>query len=274
MPQSWNAASQWLINQAASVYCWNNELLYWQVKTRWHYAGGPAYLPVPVSERLCQSFNHQDVWHHNKPNLKDNLMFRLWPELSHQMKRKVASFFEENNLTDFDFFDHGGRAMVFLSTDKTNGRQRIARMEANHSFRSIRPENPTVLQPFVTNEGDVDSYDGIKLEIMPEIVPLNKLPARSHYPSGFSLARDFHVAVFHLSFGTNLTYGDEIFDADSEPQNVGVLPDGKIVSHDPEFRFGVQARELQTHFRKQKESVSLAPYAQDLYGMASGAHYF
>ncbi len=272
--ESWANASAWTRHQAAQVYTYDDALSYWKVTRRWHFAGYEPYIAAPVSKKLIDSFKHELTWHKNHPNLRHNLMLRDWLRLPMPVRKKIALFFEGNGLTDFDFFDHGGRAMVFLATDMNSGKRRIARMEADHHSRSIRPAHPSVLQSLHSNQDSLADYERIKLEILPEIVPIHKLPARDAQSSVPPMAKDFHEASYYLGHGSNLTYHGAMFDRDADPQNMGLLPDGRVVSLDPEFIFGDEAMQLYTYIKEQGAFSALAPYAGQLYGAEPEARFF
>lgn len=201
-------------------------------------------------------------------------MLRDWLRLPSRMQERISLFFESKGLTDFDFFDHGGRAMVFLAVDASSGKRRIVRMEADHGSRSIRPAHPSVLQALHSNEDSLADYERIKLEILPEIVPLHKLPARDAQSSVPPIAKDFHEASYYLGHGSNLTYDGAMFDRDADPQNMGLLPDGRVVSLDPEFIFGDDAMQLYNHIKGQGAFSALEPYAAQLYGAVPDKRFF
>lgn len=147
--------------------------------------------------------------------------------------------------TDFQFIDHGGRALAFRTDNKHTGEQHILRIEAPHSHRMHRPHHNTVLPAFHTwgedsKEGG-DYFHNIKIEICREVLPLSKLPLRKDYLHTQDLVNIFHRALHAVSWGTNMTYPIGLFDRDADPHNVGLLPNGHVVTFDPEMITGAAA---------------------------------
>lgn len=269
---SWPAAIAFLKAQAKDAYVWDERLSYWAVKTRWHYWDSPPRIETSAAPRLKEAFAHAAAWHQNHPSLRHNFMMNVWAELSDPMQSRIASFFEENGLTDFDFLDHGGRGMVFHARDQKTGRTRIARLEADHSSRTRRLNHPSVLQAYHHNEDDLERYQRVKLEILPEIIPLHKMPGRRLV--GKDEQQAYHIMTYFLAHGTNLTYSNHIYDYDASVENVGLLPDGKIVSLDPQFHYGEEGRFPRDIMNKSAEMQSLRPYVSQIYGMANDAGFF
>ncbi len=264
----WNERIEWLKDQAKEAYVWDEAASYWRVKTRWRYEGHPLATYPPPQIDLTHSFKHAAEWTEDNPNLSGNLMFRAWPELSVQSRSAINDWVRKQGLKDIEFFDHGGRAMAFRGIDERTGRYRILRVEADHSSRSIRIVHPSVLQPYAADE----SIDRIRLEILPEIVPLHKLPARPKLSAERSIVDVFQETVVVASHGTNFTYDADVFDVDTDAANVGILPDGKIVSLDPEFRFGKTAADWRKGFAK--NFAEIKEFAPRLYGLVSNDLYF
>lgn len=269
---NWPGAITYLKAQADVAYVWDDRLSYYAVKTRWYYWDYAAPVPTSPSKHLCDAFDQAASWHQNHPSLRHNFMMNAWPELTGLHQSRIAAFFEENGLSDFDFLDHGGRAMVFHARDKETGRTRIARMEADHSSRSRRLNHSSVLQSYAHNEDDLARYNNVKLEILPEIVPLHKMPGRRLVTEAGQGAH--HAMTYFMAHGTNLTYDDDIYDYDASVENVGLLPDGKIVSLDPQFLYGEKTKSPRALMNGTKEMQMLRPYAPQLYGLSSNQLYF
>ncbi len=236
IPKSWKPRIDWLKAQADKAYGWNLRLGYYEVRNRWY-----PPVTVPASYNLRKAFDHQHLWKKNFPNLEHNLMMKAWPRLMPQTRDKIGNFFKGCNIDHFELLDHGGRAMVFRAMNE-KGRIRIARLEADHPNRSTRPLHRTVLPAYMSNEHRLDEYERIKLEVLAEVVPLHKLPGRPPSTAEQTLRDSFHDAVTDISTGTNLTYDETMFDQDTSPQNVALLPDGRIATMDPEFVYGDEAR--------------------------------
>lgn len=270
---SWSDTIAFLKEQANAAYVWNEDLGYWQVKERWHYWGHPEPVITMPVRHLRDAFEQADLWHKNHPSLSGNFMMRAWPALSERVQKDIAYFFEaEGQLQNFDFLDHGGRAMVFTAKDRQTGRTRVARMETNHDGRTPRLKHSTVLQPYLSNEGDMWWCNDIKLEILPEIVPLHKIPGRRELCAQDEHA--YHQMTYWLSHGTNWMYDWEMYDYDADVTNVGLLPGGKIVSLDPQYLFNAAAKAPRTLFYQSPEARALYPHAPGLYGLPSNDLYF
>lgn len=198
-------------------------------------------------------------------------MMRAWPNLREETREGISAFFAERGLSDFSFFDHGGRAVVFRAREGQSGRIRIVRVEADHASRSIRPAHDTVLAALSSNQADVRAYEGVKLEVVPEIVPLHKLPARALLASEEE-SLSFHKATYEISHGTNTRYRRGMYDRDSDSPNIGILPDGKVVSLDPEFIFGRRA--VMWHRALRHGWPDISPDMDVLYGLSPSARFF
>lgn len=229
---------QWLRDQAARHYIRDAQAQYFRVRA-----------PRGATARtLRDAWNKLPAQHAFFPILHSNLFMNLLPQLPLSARTRISNFFTAHGLRDFEFLDHGGRAIAFRARHWPTGQMRIARMEAPHSFRHPRPDHPVILRPFACNEGHFRFYGDVKLEILPEVMPLSKI-YRNRDLVGMSLLRNaFHDAVLGLAHGTNMMYSPDMFDFDAEPQNVGLLPDGRVVSFDPEIVAGEKARDKHRHF--------------------------
>lgn len=229
----------WLREQALRYYVWDEAGRYHRVKAS----------RGPTARTLRQSWQALPEMADRFPNLKHNLFVRALPFLPLAARAQINSFFMAHGLRDFEFLDHGGRALAFRAFHLPSRQLRIARMEAPHHGRAPRPAHPTILPAFASNQGRMGGYGDIKLEILPEVMPLSKI-LRAQDLGQVELLRDlFHQAVVGLSWGTNLMYPATMFDRDAEPQNVGLRPDGRLVSFDPEIITGTKAQEAQRRFK-------------------------
>ena len=228
----------WLQDQAARHFVWDEPGRYYRVR-----AGRGAIYP-DLRTAWDNIGNHQAAF----PNIHHNLFADRVQFLSNRLSARIAGFFSRQGLTDFELLDHGGRALAYRARHIPTGQMRIARMEAPHSGRCLRPVHPVVLPPFASNENDLKRYSDFKLEIMPEIMPLSKILRGYDICKDSILSDHFYRAVNGLSWGTNLMYPPHMFDRDAELQNVGVRPDGKIVTLDPEIVTGQRAILKQRHF--------------------------
>lgn len=264
-PDNWALRAQWLWEQAQQAFVWNEALGYYETRD------AVQSLAAAAAPDLKTAFAQSAAWGEAHPNLTHNLMMRVWPKLREETRDGIAAFFAERGLSDFSFFDHGGRAVVFRARDRQSGRIRLAQLEADHFSRSVRPVHDTVLAAFASNEADIGAYERVKLEIMPEIVPLHKLPARALLGSEAE-SLSFYKAGFEISHGTNVRYGRSMYDRDADMPNVGILPDGKVVSLDPEFVFGREAAMWHRAFRHGRHDLS--PDMGALYGLSPRARFF
>lgn len=228
----------WFQDQAARHFVWDEPGRYYRVR-----AGRGAIYP-DLRTAWNNIGNHQAAF----PNIHHNLFADRVQFLSNRLSARIAGFFSKQGLTDFELLDHGGRALAYRARHIPTGQMRIARMEAPHSGRCLRPVHPVVLPPFASNENDLKRYSDFKLEIMPEIMPLSKILRGCDIRKDSILSDHFYRAVNGLSWGTNLMYPPHMFDRDAELQNVGVRPDGKIVTLDPEIVTGQRAILKQRHF--------------------------
>ncbi|QQG36931.1 MAG: hypothetical protein HYS17_03935 [Micavibrio aeruginosavorus] len=229
----------WLREQAAQAYVWDEAGQY-------HRVIAPR---GPTARTLREAWQSLSAADERFPSLKHNLFVGALPRLPLAARAQINAFFSAQGLRDFEFLDHGGRAIAFRAYHLPSRQFRIARMEAPHGCRYARPRHPAILQPFASNEGRMKAYGDIKLEILPEVMPLAKL-YKACDADQVKLLRDlFHEAVLGLSWGTNLMYPATMFDRDAEPQNVGVRPDGRIVSFDPQIITGAPAQAAQRHFK-------------------------
>lgn len=230
----------WLREQAAKAYAWDDRAQYFRVRRE---------LPYKVHARL------KDAWHAlpdlmtDFPHLNGNLFIRSLQDMDNDTKDRIESFFMTRGYADFQFLGHGGRALAFRARHIPSGQIHVARMEAPHSARSMRPAHPVVLQAFASNEDDMRAHGDMKLEVLPEIVPLPKLRSPMGHTDNALLCQIYNSAVYDLAMGTNLMYPHTMFDHDSEPQNVGIRPDGRVVSFDPAFLLGRKGEGRQARFR-------------------------
>lgn len=211
--------------------------------------------PYPTLSAAFENLRQQITSRPNQhPNLQSCLMFVDWlnaraqnPAFLHPIDEALAAV----GYTDFQFIDHGGRALAFRTHHKHTGHQHILRIEAPHSHRMHRPHHPTILPAFYTwgENGNNDGFHNIKIEICREVLPLSKLPLRKDYLHTQDLVNIFHRALHAVSWGTNMTYPIGLFDHDADPHNVGVLPNGHIVAFDPEIITGADAMRAHHHFK-------------------------
>lgn len=164
--------------------------------------------------------------------------------------RRMDDFVSDHGYQVLEFFDHGGRAMVFRVRHAPTGKQLVLRVEGDHTHRQPRPVHSTVLQAVLSNQAMLDDFSHIKMEILPEIIPLTKLPARARCRGDDRLSKIFNDAVLDLSWGTNRTYPKNWFDFDAEPQNTGMMPDGRVVTLDPEIFTGTKAIKRRQRFSR------------------------
>ena len=234
----------WLQEQAARRYTWDDKAQYHRVlheKVAAH-TRLPARTLRDAWARLPQELAYF-------PNLKSNLFVSELDCLPVSARARISAFFTAQGLRDFEFLDHGGRAITYRALHVPTGQIRVARMEAPHCSRFPRPHHSVVLQPFATNEGRMKHYGDIKLEVLPEVVPLSHLYKDINDIEVPLLKKAFQDAVWDLSWGTNLMYSHRMFDRDAEAQNVGLLPDGRIASFDPEVVTGERAERKQSRFK-------------------------
>ena len=236
---SWDSRIQWLRRQADQAYVLDLDSNTWAVN-------------IPC---LSQKFNTLSGALHNITNddLRQrygNLTYQAIPGIDPKIMTRMDDYLRDHNYTDFQFFDFGGRALVFRLRDQRSLETCVVRVEVDHSCRQIRPAHNTVLQPRLSNQSIIGNFADIKIEVMPEIVPLTKLPARILCQNNNDLYRAFTSAIVGISWATNLTYHAEMFDFDAEPQNVGVLPSGRVVTLDPEIEVGVDARLRRQRFNE------------------------
>lgn len=223
----------WLRQQAQELYVWDEAGSYARVKRE---------LDTPVHATLTEAFAAVAGLEEDHHNLKHNLFCRYLEKLSEESRFKLASYFERRGYCDFQFLGHGGRAMAYRAFHESSKQIHVVRLEAPHRFRKARPRHTVVLQPFASNQNNLKAYEGVKLEALPEIVPLTKLPRRYKEGDNDALVHEFHRALFFFGYGTNMMYPLDIYDKDFDPTNVGLRPDGRIVSFDPECVRGKQAR--------------------------------
>lgn len=234
---SWASRIEWLRRQADQAYTLDLDSNTWAVNLpclspKFNTLSG-ALKNIP-DEALRQRYG--------------NLTYQTIPTIDPKIMARMSDFLHDHHYSDFQFFDFGGRALVFRLRDQRSLETCVVRVEVDHSCRQIRPVHGTVLQPRLSNQSIIGDFADIKIEVMPEIVPLTKLPARILCQNNNDLYRAFTSAIVGISWATNLTYRAEMFDFDAEPQNVGVLPSGRVATLDPEIEIGAGARERRHRF--------------------------
>ena len=233
---TWESRIRWLKQQAKKSYGPVDAAGYAPVLRR------PGEFQSPIWPRLRDAFNDIACLTPAFPHVANNLMTRHLPELKDEIVTAIDDFFAAEGLADFEFLDHGGRALVYRAHHVPTGQTRVARIETPHRYRGERIHHPAILQAFATNAPVMDSYAGIKLEALPEQIPLNKVLLREGlYRVDGETPDHVATAAWYMAWMTNLTYPGHLFDADSDPTNVGVSPHGKIRSHDPEIRTASRA---------------------------------
>lgn len=239
---TWESRIRWLKQQARAAYGPVDNAGYAPILRH------PNEFQSPVWPTLKQAFNDVSALAPDFPHLAHNRVTETLPHLPRDVVRAFDDFFAAHDLADFEFLDHGGRAVVFRALHRPTGQTRIARVEAPHLYRAQRPDCAVVLQPFATNQWELGSFAQIKLEVLPEQLPLHKAIRRA----GLTYAHEgtdrlIHRAAWYLAKMTNLAYPADMIDRDAEPQNVGISPQGKIRSHDPEMRRGSWVEEEHAH---------------------------
>ncbi|MFA7276004.1 MAG: hypothetical protein WC043_04310 [Pseudobdellovibrionaceae bacterium] len=231
----------WLRGQAARAFDWDRKTVAHFVKRR---ADTPEF---PVHKNFARAYEGLMDIRDYFPKLHHNRMADMFEGEGADMIEKVGDILEKEGYADFSFLDHGGRALAFRARHKESGKTHVIRAEAPHAARQARPQHATVLPSYFTHEGADIMH--IKLEALDEVVPLSKLPDRPQESEKGSPFYDiFHRAVYHLGWGTNLTYPKDMFDRDAEPQNVGITPEGRIVTFDPEIIQGPRALHMQRQY--------------------------
>ncbi len=223
--------------QAQRAFIWDEPAQYFRVRA----VRGETY------PTLLQAWDHLGDNSARFPNLAHNLFADQVLYLSDRVRNRINRFFIKQGLTDFEFLDHGGRALAYRARHIPTGQMRIVRMESPHSHRFARPQHAGILQPFASNQDDMMRFGNMKLEVLPEIMPLSKI-WRSKCQGDELMQEPFSGVIAGLSRGTNMLYSVSMFDADAEPQNVGLRPDGRIVSLDPEVVTGARAERQHRHF--------------------------
>lgn len=235
---------QWLRDLAARHYVWD-------ARAGYHRVIGLHKQPSTMTpaRSLRGAWERLPRVQQDFPHLKNNFFVRDLAALPEKTRARISLFFEAHGMRDFEFLGHGGRAIAYRALHAPSGQMRVARMEGVHSHRFARPDHPVVLQPYVTNEGLTPHYGDIKVEILPEIVPLSRLyddVPGDHVPM---LKESFQHAIYSLARGVNMMHGASSYDNDADAANVGLRPDGRIVSLDPEVVTGARAQEKQRHFK-------------------------
>ncbi len=228
---------QWLRDFAQRYYVWDSQARYHRV------SGLNPPSPYPPAENIRSAWNKLPQLVEDMPHLRHNFFVRDLSTLSEGAQTRINTFFTACGLRDFEFLGFGGRAITYRALHGPSGQYRVARMEGAHSARMPRPVHPVVLQPYQTNQNAMARHDNIKLEIMPEIVPLNKAFHKAALPEIPLLKEAYYQAAVGLGWGTNMMYNQNMFDRDAEYHNIGIRPDGRLVSFDPEIITGACARE-------------------------------
>jgi hypothetical protein len=234
---SWASRIEWLRKQAELAYILDLESQTWAVN-----------IPCLTPQFNTLSGALQNIPVESLGQRTGNLTYRAVPAMGEKIMTRMDDFLRDHHYGDFQFFDCGGRALVFRVRDRRSLETCVVRVEIDHSSRQIRPRHTTVLQPCLSNQAMIGDFADIKIEVMPEILPLTKLPARRVCEKREDFSRAFSAAIVGISWATNLTYHAEMFDFDAEPQNVGVLPSGRVVTLDPEIETGAAARERRHRF--------------------------
>lgn len=235
---------QWLRDRAARHYVWDP-------RARYHRVAGPAKQPAAPgpARSLRDAWEQLPRVQQDFPHLRHNFFVRDLADLPSRARARISLFFEAYGLRDFEFLGHGGRAIAYRALHGPSGQMRVARMEGAHSHRFPRIGHPVILQPYATNEGFTRHYGGIKLEILPEVVPLSHL-YKDIGGENVPLLKDaFQHAIYSLARGVNMMHGPSSYDNDADAANVGLRPDGRIVSFDPEIVTGAVAREKHRYFK-------------------------
>lgn len=95
-----------------------------------------------------------------------------------------------------------------------------------------------MLPALATNAGSEAQYEGVKLEVLQEVVPLCKLPAYPSEDGEADTTLRFGDTTLEIAKAINVVYEPHMFDRDADVSNVGIMPDGKVVTLDPAFVFG------------------------------------
>ena len=229
----------WLKDQARLSFVFDRS------SKRYHVNDAVVSATQPVFSVWSQSVHHLCKEQVDFPNLLHCLMFRKWNDLLTNERQDIIEHIDATlsawGYNDFQFLDHGGRAMAFRTAHRPSGERRVLRIEAPHEARRDRPVHPTVAKPHHAIEGA--AFDGIKIEICDEFVPLNKLPDVSLFYS------HFYSDFVDLAHAANMTYPQTLFDRDAEPQNVGLSPDAHILTFDPQIITGEEAMDAHRHFK-------------------------
>lgn len=225
--------------------------------------------PIPLIKKgsLRTAFSRVARMQYDNRLLFGNLTMRWRHNITPQTWRLMDEFLGDAGYSGYTYLGNGGRAVAFLVKKRGGDRPYVLRVEVSHRDRQVRPNHPTVLQPYLANQSIVHEFQGVKLEVLDEILPLSRMPERlSDERLGEEYARGASVAKVFLGWGTNVTYPEDWFDYDADPGNVGVLPGGRIVSFDPEINVG-DAAQIR-HARVVAAHPGLTPsILRDLYGV-------
>lgn len=255
--RTWNGRIEWLRAQARVSYHADgmvNHDAIWQPTND---------VPATRHATLSDAFNALNQLAPAYCNLGGNLAMRAWGPMPDAVQKRMAEFVADQGYTDLSYLGNGGRAVAFRARHGASGEMRVVRVEADHNCRQLRPVHPTVLQAFVSNQNMLDDFDQVRIEMLPEVVPLTRLPERVGARDG----RAYTNAILDLSWGTNKAYPRDWFDYDSEPQNVGILPTGQVVTFDPEIFIDADAAQRRREFERHHRNPR-AEFWATLYGIA------
>lgn len=233
----------WLKQQADRYYVWDE-------RAQYHRVLHPVPLrPVRPAHTLRDAWCRLPQQYEKFPNLPGNLFVCELKKLSIVSRAQIGAFFSAQGLRDFEFLGHGGRAIAYRALHVPTGQMRVVRMEAPHACRFPRPHHPAILQPFASNEGHMKPFGDIKLEVLPEVVPLSRLYRPLYEMPDSFMKEAFMDAVYDFARGTNMAYSVNMYDRDAKAQNVGLRADGRIVSFDPEVVTGTAAQRKHRYFK-------------------------
>ncbi|WP_051054920.1 hypothetical protein [Micavibrio aeruginosavorus] len=252
--RTWNGRIEWMRAQAwASFHADGmvNHDAIWQPKND---------VPATRYATLSDAFNALNQLAPTFSNLGGNLAVRAWAPMPDVVRARMTDFVADHGYTDLSYLGNGGRAVALRARHSASGEMRVVRVEGDHHCRQPRPLHSTVLQAFSSNQNMLDDFDQVRIEMLPEVVPLTRLPERLVSEGG----RAYTNAIVDLSWGTNKAYPRDWFDYDAEPQNVGILPNGQVVTFDPEIFTDADAaqrrREFERHQHGPRADLWLALY--------------
>ncbi|WP_435640164.1 hypothetical protein [Micavibrio aeruginosavorus] len=252
--RTWNGRIEWLRAQARASFHADgmvNHDAIWQPKND---------VPTTRYATLSDAFNALNQLAPTFCNLSGNLAVRAWAPMAIVVQDRMTEFVADHGYTDLSYLGNGGRAVAFRARHMASGEMRVVRVEGDHNCRQLRPVHPTVLQAFASNQNMLADFDQVRIEMLPEVVPLTRMPERVVSQDG----RAYTNAILDLSWGTNKAYPRDWFDYDAEPQNVGIVPTGQVVTFDPEIFIDADAvqrrREFDRHYRTPRAGHLVALY--------------